>query len=81
MSQHSSKGASWEKLREAVLKRDGYLCQICHQAQATTADHIIPKAKGGEDSMENLQAACRPCNGKKRDTLLTRTNYRSSRWF
>ena len=28
-------------------------------------DHIIPKARGGDDSPENLTPACRPCNQSK----------------
>ena len=32
-----------------------------------TIDHIIPKARGGEDSWENLVAACLPCNNSKGD--------------
>lgn len=32
-----------------------------------TIDHIIPKARGGEDSWMNLVAACLPCNNRKGD--------------
>ena len=34
-----------------------------------TKDHIIPKSKGGANSMENYQTMCAPCNGKKADKL------------
>ena len=30
-----------------------------------TADHVIPKAKGGPNTFENLVVACQPCNGLK----------------
>ena len=30
-----------------------------------TVDHIIPKARGGEDTWENLTAACVSCNNRK----------------
>jgi 5-methylcytosine-specific restriction endonuclease McrA len=32
-----------------------------------TIDHVIPKSKGGDDSWDNLVAACLPCNNKKGD--------------
>lgn len=34
-----------------------------------TSDHIIPKARGGPDSLENRQPACEKCNTNKRDRL------------
>ena len=32
-------------------------------------DHIVPLSMGGEDSMENLQAACFACNQFKSNIL------------
>jgi len=32
-----------------------------------TVDHIIPKSRGGQDTWENLVAACSDCNNKKAD--------------
>lgn len=55
-------GYHWRKLRERVLERDKYLCQCeeCKQTgrvrAANDVDHIIPKAKGGTDSLSNLRA-------------------------
>ena len=28
-------------------------------------DHVVPKIKGGEDTLENLVFACRKCNSEK----------------
>lgn len=32
-----------------------------------TIDHIKPKSKGGDDSLENLDPMCESCNSKKAD--------------
>ncbi len=55
--------------RRAVFARDGSLCQYCGSA-AESIDHVIPRAKGGTHSWDNVVAACRPCNVRKRDRLL-----------
>jgi len=54
--------------RKNILRRDHYRCAYCGRGDITlTLDHIIPKSRGGEDSWENLVAACLPCNNKKGD--------------
>lgn len=80
MSQHSSRGAAWEALREAVLERDQYICAYC-QGIATTADHVVPKAQGGEDRMDNLVASCLPCNARKGAKPLLRITWLNPRHF
>lgn len=65
-------GAAWDKIRIVVLRRDNGLCQ-CTECQggklkltlATEVDHIIPKAKGGTDDMDNLQAINTECHKRK----------------
>lgn len=53
--------------RRAVLVRDGYRCGYC-SAKAETIDHVVPRSRpGGTHTWDNLVAACKPCNGKKRD--------------
>lgn len=54
-------GRPWRRLVAAVLKRDGHTCAYC-RGRATTADHIVPRSRGGPNTMDNLRAACRPCN-------------------
>ena len=56
----------WYRLSQAVLDRDDYTCAYCG-GFATTADHRIPKARGGPSDASNLVAACRSCNSKKGD--------------
>lgn len=72
MSVHSSRGPQWEALKKAVLRRDDHICNYCG-GPATSADHVIPKSKGGMDELSNLVAACIPCNASKGDTILVRS--------
>lgn len=49
-----------------AVRRDP--CAYCGGGfgQIGTFDHIIPKADGGsQDSMQNITAACYPCNRRK----------------
>jgi len=32
-------------------------------------DHIIPVAKGGANTIDNVQILCRRCNGQKSDRI------------
>ena len=54
----------WKKIRLQVLQRDAYTCAYCGDV-ANEVDHIYPKVKGGEDTLDNLVAACRKCNLRK----------------
>lgn len=56
--------------RENVFKRDGFTCQYCGTNKELTLDHLIPKAKGGDTSWNNLVTACKKCNSKKGDYAL-----------
>lgn len=52
--------------RKNILKRDGHKCAYCGRGDLTlTLDHVVPRSRGGDDSWENLVAACLPCNNKK----------------
>lgn len=62
-----------ERIRRAVLKRDGHTCFYCGASGDTvlmTVDHIIPVSAGGTDDDGNLVACCSPCNTQKGATLL-----------
>ncbi|WP_040642633.1 HNH endonuclease [Psychrobacter aquaticus] len=62
-------GHAWRRLREEVLRRDGYLCVSCSKSvryvPATDVDHIINKANGGTDELKNLQSLCKKCHRTK----------------
>lgn len=52
-----------------VLKRDRYRCRLCKATGVPLeVDHIVPAARGGSDSLDNLQALCMLCNRGKRDS-------------
>jgi len=50
-----------------VIARDAGICQICHRLVTGRGDvdHIIPKARGGTDAMENLQYVHAECHSRK----------------
>jgi 5-methylcytosine-specific restriction endonuclease McrA len=52
--------------RRAVFARDEHRCQYCG-GHADSIDHVLPRSRGGEHAWENVAAACRPCNLRKRD--------------
>lgn len=62
-----------KELREIVMKRDNYTCQICGKYMpdgvGLQIDHIIPVAKGGKTVLSNLQVLCSKCNGRKSDKI------------
>jgi 5-methylcytosine-specific restriction endonuclease McrA len=54
--------------RKNILRRDSFRCGYCGRGDLPlTVDHIIPKARGGQDTWENLICACTVCNNKKGD--------------
>ena len=54
--------------RKNILRRDSYKCAYCGRADITlTVDHVFPRARGGDESWENLITACTICNNRKGD--------------
>lgn len=68
----TAQGAANKRAMRKVVwdKTDGH-CVYCgkalHPFDDFTIDHLKPKAKGGDDSWDNLVPACMKCNGKKGD--------------
>ncbi len=48
-----------------LFLRDGFCCQYCGSRGDLTFDHVVPRARGGVTSWENVVAACSRCNLKK----------------
>lgn len=51
--------------REYLREYMGDLCFYCGQKKPETLDHLLPLTRGGDNSIENLVLACRPCNSQK----------------
>ena len=75
--------------RRGVFLRDRNICQYCGAA-AENVDHVIPRSRGGPHEWENVVAACRRCNSRKKDRtpaeasmVLTRLPYapRAAFWL
>lgn len=72
-------GSHWcsDKLREAILKRDSFICAYCQQIGirgrgplGLSLDHIIPKSKGGSNHSTNLVTAHISCNSARKNNDL-----------
>lgn len=53
-----------------LFLRDEFCCQYCGAKGDLTFDHVVPRARGGITSWENVVAACSPCNLRKGSKLL-----------
>ncbi len=54
--------------RANIYARDNHTCQYCTRRFATTQltyDHVIPVARGGPKTWENIVTCCVPCNRRK----------------
>ena len=60
-----------KELRELVLRRDDYTCQLCGASRydepnlLLEVDHIVPVSRGGKTVLDNLQTLCWRCNRSK----------------
>ena len=57
-------------IHQAVRARAHGRCEYCHSpewvgAARFTMDHLVPRSRGGTDTLENLALACRRCNERR----------------
>ncbi len=52
----------YDRLREHVLRRDGWRCQSCWTRSNLEVHHKDFRSQGGDDSEENLIALCVGCH-------------------
>lgn len=71
------------KMKQSIIERDGFKCQICGKFVSTTKDskrllkmasgtfhidHIVPVCQGGRATLENLRLTCPKCNLERKRT-------------
>lgn len=54
-----------KQVKTAVFERDLGKCRNCGSKKWLQYDHVIPFAKGGRSTLENLQLLCSNCNQRK----------------
>ena len=63
------RGKVTNKMRFLIYKRDGYRCRKCGSEKDLEIDHIVPIAKGGKSTLDNLQTLCKKCNKEKSSNI------------
>jgi hypothetical protein len=58
-----------DDVKRAVWDRDGGRCVRCGATEYLEFDHIIPHARGGANTVGNVQLLCRRCNLLKKDRI------------
>jgi len=56
----------WSAIRQQVLQRDGYTCQLCGFLATSNLHihHILKRTDGGTDHLDNLLTLCPSCHSK-----------------
>ncbi|MEM7711680.1 MAG: HNH endonuclease [Pseudomonadota bacterium] len=58
-----------------LFLRDEFQCQYCGAKGDLTFDHVVPRARGGITSWENVAAACGRCNLRKGSRSLKQVGF------
>ena len=54
--------SEWDKIRSAIIDRDGGKCARCGTSELLTVHHIVKWAISKDDSQSNLITLCRSCH-------------------
>ena len=66
------RGRVSNKMRFSIYERDRHRCRICGVSDRYASleiDHIIPIARGGKSTYDNLQTLCHKCNVEKGSSM------------
>jgi 5-methylcytosine-specific restriction enzyme A len=67
--------ARWRRLVELAIRAHPYCVDCPHTGSPDnplTGDHIIPRANGGPNTLDNIAVRCRVCNGRRGATMRRR---------
>ncbi len=59
-----------------LFLRDEFTCQYCGSKGDMTFDHVLPRARGGKTTWQNVVASCSPCNLRKGSKLVKEAGMR-----
>jgi 5-methylcytosine-specific restriction endonuclease McrA len=60
---------SYEALRQQILRRDGWRCQLCGAMSNLEVHHKQFRSRSGDDSEENLITLCTACHHTTHETV------------
>lgn len=58
------RSARWRALRAAVLRSDPTCTTPGCRRRSTHADHVVPRSRGGADTLANLRGLCASCHSR-----------------
>jgi len=65
----------WAKIRDIVLERDNFTCQICGSKEKLCVHHKIPTRLGINHDLENLITFCYSCHVKEDSKIIKKSKH------
>jgi 5-methylcytosine-specific restriction endonuclease McrA len=71
-SRRAQRAARRKRFLRQIIERDGLGCVWCNTQLSVnhrdaSIEHVIPRAHGGADVIENMALACKGCNRRRSD--------------
>jgi len=63
----NKKNSEFASIRKLAKLRDGFMCVECGATDMLDVHHIVHRADGGSNSLDNLQTLCKACHAKKHE--------------